>query len=137
MGGARPKNVVEDGEGLWLAKFPDPGDRWSNARVEGAMLALAAECGIHSATHRTQDVAGKDVLLVKRFDRTRTDEGYLRHRMVSGLTLLGAEGHVRRSRQVVVPAARRRAAPAQLEAVGGPAGALPADGVQRAHLEHG
>jgi serine/threonine-protein kinase HipA len=91
MGGARPKNVVEDGDGLWLAKFPDRGDRWNNARVEGAMLALAAECGIHTAAYRIQGVAGKDVLLVKRFDRTRTDEGYLRHRMVSGLTLLGAE----------------------------------------------
>ena len=91
MGGARPKNVVEDGKGLWLAKFPDPGDRWSNARVEGAMLALAAECGIRTAAYRIQDVAGKDVLLVKRFDRTRTDQGYLRHRMVSGLTILDAE----------------------------------------------
>ena len=34
MGGARPKNVVEDAQGLWLAKFPDRNDRWSNARVE-------------------------------------------------------------------------------------------------------
>ncbi|MDQ2734976.1 MAG: type II toxin-antitoxin system HipA family toxin [Pseudomonadota bacterium] len=91
MGGARPKNVVEDDEGLWLAKFPDPGDRWNNARVEGAMLALAAECGIRTAAYRIQGAAGKDVLLVKRFDRMRTDEGYLRHRMVSGLTILGAE----------------------------------------------
>ena len=81
MGGARPKNVVEDGAGLWLAKFPDRGDKWSNARVEGAMLALAAECGIRAAAYRILTVAGKDVLLVKRFDRRRTDEGYLRHRM--------------------------------------------------------
>lgn len=36
MGGARPKNVVEDADGLWLAKFPDKGDKWNNARVEGA-----------------------------------------------------------------------------------------------------
>ena len=91
MGGARPKNVVEDDEGLWLAKFPDPSDRWNNSRVEGAMLALAAECGIRSAACRVQGVAGQDVLLVKRFDRMRTDTGYLRHRMVSGLTVLGAE----------------------------------------------
>lgn len=91
MGGARPKNVVEDDEGLWLAKFPDRGDKWSNARVEGAMLALAVECGIRAATYRVETVAGKDVLLVKRFDRTRMGEGYLRHRMVSGLTMLGAE----------------------------------------------
>lgn len=91
MGGARPKNVVEDAEGLWLAKFPDRSDRWNNARVEGAMLALAQECGLRVARHRTEHVAGKDVLLVQRFDRTLTADGYLRHRMVSGLTALGAE----------------------------------------------
>ncbi len=91
MGGARPKNVVEDPEGLWLAKFPDRSDKWNNARVEGAMLALAQECGLRVARHRIEHVAGKDVLLVQRFDRTLTAEGYLRHRMVSGLTALGAE----------------------------------------------
>jgi serine/threonine-protein kinase HipA len=91
MGGARPKNVVEDGEGLWLAKFPDPSDRWSNARVEAAMLALAKECGLRVARHRIEPIAGKDVLLVQRFDRELTAQGYLRHRMVSGLTALGAD----------------------------------------------
>jgi serine/threonine-protein kinase HipA len=91
MGGARPKNVVEDREGLWLAKFPDRSDKWNNARVEGAMLALAQECGLQVARHRIERVAGKDVLLVQRFDRTPTLQGYLRHRMVSGLTVLGAE----------------------------------------------
>lgn len=91
MGGARPKNVVEDGEGLWLAKFPDKSDKWNNARVEGAMLALAQECGLRVARHHIEHVAGKDVLLVQRFDRTLTADGYLRHRMVSGLTALGAE----------------------------------------------
>jgi len=91
MGGARPKNVVEDDEGLWVAKFPDRGDKWNNARVEGAMLALAAECGIRAARHRIESVAGRDVLLVQRFDRVPTPQGYLRHRMASGLTVLGAE----------------------------------------------
>lgn len=50
MGGARPKNVVEDGEGLWIAKFPARGDRWSNAPVEAAMLSLAGRCGIRAST---------------------------------------------------------------------------------------
>ena len=86
MGGARPKNVVEDNEGLWLAKFPDKSDKWNNARVEGAMLSLAQECGLRVARHRIDAVGGDDVLLVLRFDRTLTAEGYLRHRMVSGLT---------------------------------------------------
>jgi len=36
-------------------------------------------------------VADRDVLLVKRFDREKTSDGYLKSRMVSALTLLRAE----------------------------------------------
>ena len=91
MGGARPKAVIEDEDGLWLAKFNRPDDRWNYARVEHAMLTLARECGISAAKAKLIEVAGRDVLLVKRFDREKTDAGYLRSRMVSGLTLLRAE----------------------------------------------
>jgi serine/threonine-protein kinase HipA len=95
VGGARPKNVVDDGEALWIAKFPDRGDRWSNARVEHSMLRLARECGIASAESRVVSAGGRDVVLVKRFDRERVDGGYLRHRMVSGLTILDADDTLR------------------------------------------
>lgn len=91
MGGARPKAVVEDEEGLWIAKFNRPDDRWNTARVEHAALVLARTCGIQTAESKVVSVAGRDVLLVKRFDRWNTDNGYLRARMVSGLTLLRAE----------------------------------------------
>jgi serine/threonine-protein kinase HipA len=91
MGGARPKAVVEDGEGLWIAKFNRPDDRWNNTRVERAMLELAKTCGIGVATSRVETIGGKDVLLVRRFDREKTDKGYQRARMISGLTLLRAE----------------------------------------------
>lgn len=91
MGGARPKAVVEDQSGLWLAKFNRPDDRWNNARVEHAMLVLARSCGITTAENRVIQVGDRDVLLVKRFDREKTERGYLRARMVSGLTLLRAE----------------------------------------------
>jgi serine/threonine protein kinase HipA of HipAB toxin-antitoxin module len=92
MGGARPKTVVEDEEGLWLAKFNRPNDdRWNMARVEHAMLLLAAKCGVQVAKSRVVAVGERDVLLVKRFDRERVREGYRRSRMVSALTLLGAE----------------------------------------------
>ena len=91
MGGARPKAVVEDGDGLWIAKFNQPDDRWNCARVEHAMLLLARDCGLSSAESRVVDVGGRDVLLVKRFDREKVQEGYLRARMVSALTLLRAE----------------------------------------------
>lgn len=91
MGGARPKAVVEDAEGLWIAKFNRPDDRWNNTRVERAMLELAKTCGISVAASRDETVAGKDVLLVKRFDREKTGNGYTKARMISGLTLLRAE----------------------------------------------
>jgi serine/threonine-protein kinase HipA len=89
LGGARPKAVVEDNEGLWIAKFPMRNDRWNNAPVEAAMLSLARLCGIRTPETRIERVAGKRILLVKRFDRERTEGGYLRHRMLSALTLLG------------------------------------------------
>lgn len=91
MGGARPKAVVQDGEGLWIAKFNRDDDRWNNTRVEHAMLRLARECGLHTAESRIETVGTKDVLLVRRFDRERTAKGYTRARMVSGLTLLHAD----------------------------------------------
>lgn len=91
MGGARPKTVVEDDDGLWIAKFNRADDSWNNARVEHAMLLLARACGLTTAESRVVDVAGRDVLLVKRFDREKTPAGYLRARMVSALTLLRAE----------------------------------------------
>lgn len=91
MGGARPKAVVEDRDGLWIAKFNRPDDRWNNTRVEHAMLELAKTCGINVATIRIETVGGKDVLLVKRFDRDKTQAGYTRARMISGLTLLRAD----------------------------------------------
>ena len=91
MGGARPKAVVEDDAGLWIAKFNRPDDTWNSARVEHAMLILARACGLTTAESRVVEVAGRDILLVKRFDREKTQAGYLRARMISALTLLRTE----------------------------------------------
>ena len=91
MGGARPKAVVEDEAGLWIAKFNRPDDTWNSARVEQAMLILARACGLTTAESRVVEIAGRDVLLVKRFDREKTPAGYLRARMISALTLLRTE----------------------------------------------
>ena len=91
LGGARPKTVVEDADGLWVAKFPSRGDRWNNALVEGAMLALAKRSGIRIPPARLERLGDEDVLLLKRFDREKVGEGYLRHRVLSGLTVLAAE----------------------------------------------
>ncbi|MBI1732698.1 MAG: HipA domain-containing protein [Gammaproteobacteria bacterium] len=91
MGGARPKAVVEADGALWIAKFNRPDDNWNHAKVERAMLELARACGIHTAETRLTTIGDRDALLVKRFDREHTDNGYRRARMVSALTLLRAE----------------------------------------------
>lgn len=91
MGGARPKAVVEDTDGLWIAKFNRLDDKWNNARIEHAMLVLARSCGLATAESKVVVIGGRDVLLVKRFDRQKVEGGYLRARMLSGLTLLRAE----------------------------------------------
>ncbi|WP_396214043.1 type II toxin-antitoxin system HipA family toxin [Gemmatimonas sp.] len=94
MGGARPKNVVVDDEGLWLAKFPARGDRWNNAAVEAALLFIARQCDIRVPTYRIERVGTASVLLLRRFDRERLaghPTQYSRARMVSALTVLDAE----------------------------------------------
>lgn len=91
MGGARPKAVIQDQGELWIAKFARPDDRWNNERVEHAMLQLAQRCGITTAESRIEAIARKDALLVKRFDRQGTANGYTRTRMISGLTVLRAD----------------------------------------------
>ena len=90
MGGARPKNTVEDDAGLWVAKFPARDDRWNSAAVEAAMLSLAARCGIRVPELRIERLGSESTLLLRRFDREKVDGGYHRHRMASALTMLQA-----------------------------------------------
>jgi serine/threonine-protein kinase HipA len=52
------------------------------------MLVLARECGLNAADSRLASIAGRDVLMVSRFDRERAGENYRRSRMLSALTLL-------------------------------------------------
>jgi serine/threonine-protein kinase HipA len=91
IGGARPKAVVEDDGALWIAKFNRADDNWNHARVERAMLELARACGVQTAESRLTTIGGRDALLIKRFDREETENGYRRARMLSALTLLRAE----------------------------------------------
>ncbi|MBL0937858.1 MAG: type II toxin-antitoxin system HipA family toxin [Gemmatimonadaceae bacterium] len=101
MGGARPKNVVADDDGIWLAKFPARGDRWNNAAVEGALLSVAKECDIRVPPYRIENVGTAPVLLVRRFDREKFTDGqpgYGKARMVSALTVLGGEEMIDKQR---------------------------------------
>lgn len=94
VGGARPKTVIRDDGVTWLAKFPQRGDPWCNAAVEGGMSRLAARCGIRVPEIRVEPLGQEKVLLVRRFDRESIDEGELRHRMVSALTVLDLDDTV-------------------------------------------
>lgn len=97
VGGARPKTVIRLDDGtVWIAKFPERNDRWSNAAVEGGMLELARQCGIETPETRLEAVGAEQVLLVKRFDRSPASggDGELRSRMVSALTVLDLDESV-------------------------------------------
>ncbi|WP_442861323.1 HipA domain-containing protein [Burkholderia sp. NRF60-BP8] len=54
---------------LWLAKFPSRSDRLNVAVIEEATLRLAARCGIRVPPTRIVDVGGRQVMLIRRFDR--------------------------------------------------------------------
>lgn len=86
LGGARPKATLTDADGSeWLAKFASSDDRvFSVVNAEGAMLELARRAGVNVPESKVVSSLGKEVLLVKRFDRD--GKGGRRH-VVSGLTM--------------------------------------------------
>ena len=91
MGGARPKATIEDGNRLWIGKFPEKADRCNFQRVEYATLELARRCGLAVCNARLQSVAAHDVLMLERFDREYTEGAYLRFGLASGLTMLDCD----------------------------------------------
>lgn len=74
QGGFRPKAAVIDADGaLWIAKFPAETDTWDIETGEAAALAVAERAGLTTPDFRHVRVdADRAILLVKRFDRTRT-----------------------------------------------------------------
>lgn len=89
VGGARPKCVIEHDGHLWLAKFPAREDAYNNARVEHATLQMARAAGIDTAHSEVRPLSdGRDLLLLKRFDREPVAGGYARTGFVSALTVL-------------------------------------------------
>lgn len=91
IGGARPKANITDGDTKYIAKFSAQGDLYSVVKAEFVAMRLAALAGIAAAPVRMARAAGRDVLLVERFDRQRVAGGWVRRGMVSGLTLLGLD----------------------------------------------
>jgi serine/threonine-protein kinase HipA len=88
IGGARPKALIESHNRKYVAKFSSQSDLYGVVKAEYVAMRLAAEVGIDVAPVRLERAVGKDVLLVERFDRERTNEGWRRRAIVSALTLL-------------------------------------------------
>ena len=91
LGGARPKAMIEDGDTKMIAKFSSRTDTYNVVKAEFVAMRLAARAGLDVAPVRLAHAAGKDVLLVERFDRAKTNDGWTRRAMVSALTLFGLD----------------------------------------------
>lgn len=87
IGGARPKAIIEDGERKLIAKFSSRDDVFNVVKGEFVAMRLAAHVGLNVASVELVRAAGKDVLLIERFDRERAGETWRRKAMVSALTL--------------------------------------------------
>jgi len=94
LGGARPKASVRDRDGsLAIAKFPNKGDEINVVLWEAVALTLAASAGITLPSWRLQTVAGKPVLLLRRFDRAEAT----RLPFLSAMSMLDARDNEPRS----------------------------------------
>lgn len=91
IGGARPKALIVDGDQKLIAKFSAQSDVFNVVKGEFVAMRLAGRVGLNVAPVRLVQAAGKDVLLVERFDRPRVDGGWARKAMVSALTIFGLE----------------------------------------------
>ncbi len=95
LGGARPKAHVRRNDGrLAIAKFPSSSrDEWDVIRWEAVALELARRSGIGVPSFTLEEMAGRGVLVVDRFDRLdRRRVGY-----VSAMTMLEAKDRDQRS----------------------------------------
>ncbi|WP_319566907.1 type II toxin-antitoxin system HipA family toxin [Cohaesibacter marisflavi] len=99
LGGARPKASVVDQHGhLSIAKFPKETDDYSIETWEEIALRLAEDAGIVTPIHELVDVAGKKVMLSRRFDRN----GTVRIPFLSAMAMMGAKDGERGSYPEIV-----------------------------------
>ena len=112
LGGARPKASVRDKDGhLAIAKFPHKDDEIDTVRWEAVALTLAAKSEIPVPEWRLEEVAGRPVLLLRRFDRL--DGG--RIPFLSAMSMLGARDHETHSYMEFVDVLRQHGAAAKAD----------------------
>jgi serine/threonine-protein kinase HipA len=91
IGGARPKAAITSSNKKFVAKFSSQNDLYNVVKAEFVAMRLAKKAGITTASVSLERTAGSDVLLIERFDRKKTGDGWSRRAMVSALTLLGLD----------------------------------------------
>jgi len=89
VGGARPKIILHDAEGAYIAKLTSANDAFNYPRVEHTCLELARRAGLEVPASRVVTAGGRDALLVSRFDVT--PRGGRRH-LISANALLKDAG---------------------------------------------
>jgi serine/threonine-protein kinase HipA len=104
LGGARPKASVRDKDNqLLVAKFPHVNDEINIVLWEAVALRVAEKAGIPVPYWRLENIAGKPVLLLRRFDR----DDSVRIPFLSAMSMLGANDNEVRSYLEFVDVLRR------------------------------
>ncbi len=91
IGGARPKALIEEQNKKYIAKFSSSTDLYSVVKTEFIAMRLAEHAGLNVAPVKLTKASHKDVLLIERFDRRKTENGWQRKAMISALTLFGLD----------------------------------------------
>jgi serine/threonine-protein kinase HipA len=91
LGGARPKALISSDDRKFIAKFSKSTDLYNVVKAEFIAMRLANLVGLNVANVKLTGALGKDVLLIERFDREKTAQGWLRKPVVSALTLFGLD----------------------------------------------
>ncbi len=89
-GGARPKVLVVDKSGAYLAKFASTRDQLDIVSLEAATMELARRAGIETAETSLLTLGSRKCLLVKRFDINAAGG---RNHLISMQSLLKADGY--------------------------------------------
>ena len=104
LGGTQPKASVRDTDNnLTIAKFPNKNDEYDRVTWEAVALALARKAGIIVPDMRLETIAGRNVLLLRRFDR----RGSCRIPFLSGMSMIGSNDNDVRSYLELVDALRK------------------------------
>lgn len=110
LGGARPKASVRDKDGhLAIAKFPHKEDETDTVLWEAVALSLAKNAGIEVPEFRVEVVGGRNVLILRRFDRI--DD--MRRPFLSAMSMLDAKDNEQHSYLEIADSLRQHGAKAK------------------------